>query len=179
MDLRVLVKTTVSEEEFISTWSFQYQYTQEHLYEDNIGKELTEKRIFELFEWKNGSVLSKNKIISVKENYINEKSNIPETTKIKDFLNKPGGAIWRIFWLHCLTVKKFPIYDQHVHRAMATILGWENTEISNYNKYKINSYLEKYVPFHAKFSKFNERNVDKALWAYGKFLSSNYKFKSI
>ena len=41
---------------------------------------------------------------------------------MQEFLNRPGGAIWRIFWLHVQHTQHFPIYDQHVHRAMAFLV---------------------------------------------------------
>jgi len=43
---------------FIDFWSKQYKYSNEHLYNENIGKDLTKDRILKLFEWKNGTPLS-------------------------------------------------------------------------------------------------------------------------
>jgi len=62
--------------EFVEFWSKQYSYSNEHIYDDNIGKELTEERILKLFHWKNGTPLSKLKLQSVKspilgKNYCN------------------------------------------------------------------------------------------------------------
>lgn len=86
--------------EFINFWSMLYEYGNEHLYDENIGKELTEERIWSLFIWKNGRPLSEKKRKSVEDNYINENITIPPNPSIlflQDYLNRPGGAIWRIF----------------------------------------------------------------------------------
>ena len=72
--------------------------------------------------------------------------------------------------------KKFPIYDQHVHRAMASLKGWKDIEIPSYNKKKIESYLINFLPFWGLFSDFKSKKVDKALWAYGRFLKLGYEF---
>ena len=94
---------------------------------------------------------------------------------LKEFLNRPGGAIWRIFWLHLQHPKLFPIYDQHVHRAMAFLQTGEREEIPDYDPQKVESYWRRYLPFHATFEGIESRSVDKALWAFGKFLKE-YRF---
>jgi hypothetical protein len=152
-DLPILKEAFVSASEFIDFWSRKYYYKNEYLYDDNIGKELTVERIWKLFLWKNGRPLSKKKEISVKNNFIDENILIPDSSGfITTYLNRPGGAIWRIFWLHCHRPDAYPIYDQHVHRAMARINGWQDPEIPYYNKKK----------------------VDEALWVYGKFLKTGF-----
>jgi hypothetical protein len=84
-----------------------------------------------------------------------------------------GGAIFRIFWLHCWRPELFPIYDQHVHRAMRFIEAGVREEIPGNDAQKIRSYLDNYLPFHAGFDGIAWRQVDKALWAFGKFLNEN------
>jgi hypothetical protein len=70
---------------------------------------------------------------------------------------------------------RFPIYDQHVHRAMAFIQTGALEEIPTDDAQKIASYIHRYLPFHATFAGIGiqsvNRAVDKALWAFGKFLS--------
>ena len=39
---------------------------------------------------------------------------------------------------------------------------------------KIEQYLNHYLPFFKQFTRFEQRKVDKALWAYGYFLKLNY-----
>jgi len=87
-----------------------------------------------------------------------------------------GGVIWTIFLLHCWQPVRFPIYDQHVHRAMVFIQTGAVEEIPPYGPRKINSYVREYLPFHATFDGIDNRSVDKALWAFGKFLADNRSF---
>jgi hypothetical protein len=50
-----------STSEFIAHWSAKYHYDFEDKYTNNIGRPLTVQSRSELFEWKNGSAISKNK----------------------------------------------------------------------------------------------------------------------
>lgn len=43
-------------------------------------------------------------------------------------------------------------------------------EIPQYDPRKIEPYINKYLPFHAQFSSIDGRTVDKALWAFVKFI---------
>jgi hypothetical protein len=162
--------------QFVEFWSLRYQYSQENLYIDNIGQELTEERIFNLFKWKNGTPLSNRKQASVRRNFVERRAELRHLTLNQgpiDFLAhfRNGGAIWRIFWLHCWQPPRFPIYDQHVHRAMALIQTGAPEEIPAYDPRKIDSYVRRYLPFHATLDRIDDRSVDKALWAFGKFLN--------
>lgn len=164
--------------QFVEFWSRRYVYSNEALYDDNIGRELTERRVLDLYEWKNGTPLSARKLASVRRNFIDRLDEIPQLgagTNAEDFLKRfaEGGAIWRIFWLHCWQPMRFPIYDQHVHRAMTMILGGVPQEIPEYDPRKIDSYIRKYCAFHATFAGIDGRSLDKALWSFGKFLSES------
>jgi hypothetical protein len=175
--LKILISKETNQLEFVNFWSKQYNYSNEYIYDDNIGKKLTEERILKLFQWKNGTPLSVLKLKSVKENYIADTTNFPENPSmdfIRNELLKAGGTIWRIFWIHCHYPKQFPIYDQHVHRAMAHIQGWDSIEIPNYNKKKVDLYLTKYLEFYNEFKGLPHKKVDEALWSYGKFLTQDY-----
>jgi hypothetical protein len=161
--------------QFIEFWSLRYAYPGENLYNDNIGRELTEERILALFEWKNGTPLSSRKRTSVLSNFVERRTELERfqaNQQAEDFLAhfSDGGAIWRIFWLHSWQPVRFPIYDQHVHRAMAFIETGEVEEIPPHDPRKIDSYISRYLPFHATFNGIDGRSVDKALWAFGKFL---------
>jgi hypothetical protein len=46
-------------------------------------------------------------------------------------------------------------------------------EIPRRDDDKINSYIGRYIPFHARFNGLPHRSVDKALWAFGKFVGEN------
>jgi hypothetical protein len=165
----------VNRQQFVEFWSLQYKYPEENLYLENIGKALTERRILELYQWKNGTPLSGRKRASVNRNFVQRKDELAQlqlNDSANDFLARftNGGAIWRIFWLHCWQPNRFPIYDQHVHRAMEFIENGVREEIPQYDPRKIESYINKYLPFHAQFSSIDGRTVDKALWVFGKFI---------
>lgn len=155
-------------EDFVSYWSSRYSYQNGDKYDDNINEPLTESSIMELFEWKNGSVLSAKKEKSVKDNYLPIFSGNKEDRYLNPY--ESGGAIWNIFYLHCLDPDKYPIFDQHTLRAMKYMQTKEiiNTDISDANKYKI--YKNEYIPFINSFSSIDKRTSDKALFAFGQFL---------
>jgi hypothetical protein len=163
---------------FVEFWSGRYSGYDDDFYEANLGQELTETRILDWFEWKNGRPLSAQKRNSVLKNFVartGELESIPANETPTQILNRfsDGGAIWRIFWLHCWQPTRFPIYDQHVHRAMRFIESGVLDEIPTNDREKILAYTEQYLPFHALFDGFPHRVVDKALWAFGKFIGEN------
>jgi hypothetical protein len=129
------------------------------------------------FEWKNGTPLSGPKKNSVLRNFVarrDELASLQDESPARLLAHfSEGGVIWRIFWLHCWQPKRFPIYDQHVHRAMQFIETGVKEEIPAKDEAKIRAYLEQYMPFHARFDGTPQRNVDKALWAFGKFIGEN------
>jgi hypothetical protein len=162
-------------ETFVGEWSQRYVDPREELYTLYIGRDLTPERIRALFVWKNGGPLSALKQTSVEKNYIARSSELAgfgETTTPGDFLQKfaHGGAIWRIFWLHCWKPERFPIYDQHVHRAMEYITAKRRGKIPTGDRMVVISYINRYLPFWAKLPVMPDRKVDKALWAFGKAL---------
>lgn len=165
--------------EFVDFWSTQYDIKMDMLYEQNITKPLTAEKIHNLFIWKNGSLLSELKAKSVQKNFIEKVdllAKMPSDVSAAEFLERfpNGGAIWRIFWLHCWQPERFPIYDMHVYRAMKFIETSDLVEISSSDPEKIDTYVNEYLPFHAKFTD-KPRDIDRALWAYGKFVKT-YKF---
>ncbi len=165
-----------NQQQFVEFWSLRYEYAEENLYIDNIGQELTEQRILDLYRWKNGTPLSDKKQASIHRNFIqrrNELAQCQPNDSANDFLARfsKGGAIWRIFWFHCWQPDRFPIYDQHVHRAMTFIETGATEEIPQYDPQKIEAYINRYLPFHARFAAIDGRTVDKALWAFGKFIN--------
>ena len=180
----------VSSTQFVQFWRHIYGDDQtEKLYSDNIRQELTDERILKLFEWKNGSRLPRHKEAAVRKNFIQRRGELDQLRpdqKIEDLVAyfPDGDVIFRIFWLHCWRPDRFPIYDQHVHRAMAFILSREREEIPADDTPKITAYIQQYMPFHATFDTIDipsldravDRTVDKALWAFGKFLADNPSF---
>jgi hypothetical protein len=162
---------------FIEFWSARYTGDDDEFYEANVGQELTEDRILEWFVWKNGGPLSERKRTSVLKNFVarrDELASLRDETP-QQFLAhfSKGGVIWKIFWLHCWQPKRFPIYDQHVHRAMRFIQSGVHQEIPKRDPDKTRAYIEQYMPFHAQFDGLPHRAVDKALWTFGKFIGEN------
>ncbi len=182
--LTALLPTRVSPTDFAAYWSDLYHDPREELYLENIGKPLTPNRVRALYLWKNGGKLSKIKGQSVEQNYIQrikEAETLPLDTPAANFLDafSDGGAIWRLFWLHCWQPNRYPIYDQHVHRAMTFIEQEKAEELNDCNdKEKISMYLNQFLPFSRKFKSIQPRTVDRALWAYGKFLKT-YRINSM
>lgn len=163
--------------QFVGFWSLRYRDPREDLYDQNIGQGLTEQRILDLYRWKNGGPLSSLKRESVLRNFVARRGELEQfhpDQEASDLLGlfADGGAIWRIFWLHCLQPRQFPIYDQHVHRAMEFIQTGAPEEIPARDPEKIDSYIRRYLPFYATFDGIDSqpRSVDKALLAFGKFL---------
>lgn len=160
--------------EFIDFWSSTYT-DDDKLYYENIDGDLTAQRIRKLFVWKNSMRLSGRKATSIESNFIGPWSMPkapPAESEIEVLLDyySGGGPIWRIFWLHCLAPQRFLIYDQHVHRAMTFIQNGSISEIAYGDASKIEDYKTRYIPFHATFERGSNRSVDKALWAFGRFL---------
>jgi len=178
MPLHIYQPIQTSAAEFIDFWSRRYRYAEAHLYDDNIGLGLTKQRILDLYRWKNNKDLSQKKLNSVIQNFIqrrNELSQFKDNLSANDILAHfaDGGAIWRIFWLHCFRPDQFPIYDQHVHRAMMFIQNGKAEEIPKSDPRKINAYIGEYLPFYERFVATDGRVVDKALWTFGKFIKEN------
>jgi hypothetical protein len=185
-----LIKVNADDSTFINFWASLYRYDLEDLYNNNISvKPFTDKAISALFAWKNGGELSKKKRRSVEQNYLPKKldesvtravqfsqnANLVELAQFaKDFLTTDfpqGGAIWRIFWLHCCN-QQFPIYDQHVHRSMVFLLEGRIEELSKFtDEKKIDLYVSKYLAFHRRFSA-EQRTIDRANYTFGRFLKA-------
>jgi len=164
-----------SRSEFVTFWRRFYASPLEDLYSENIAKPLTPDRIRSLFIWKNGSRLSERKGESVEKNYIqrlDELLKLPSHTPAGEFLEMfSGGAIWKIFLLHCWRPNCFPIYDQHAHRAMSHITNTEPQELGKMaDKGKIQIYIEQYIPFFKGFDNLNYVDVDRALWVFGRYV---------
>jgi hypothetical protein len=172
---------------FVEFWSALYDFGQDddEFYRQNVHKPLTEERIMEWFKWKNGmNRLAQQKLRSVQRNFVARRAEldtIPNDVSARALLDRfaSGGVIWRIFWLHCWRPERFPIYDQHVHRAMRFIQDGVIQEIPTTDRAKIETYLNDYLPFHTQFNHLDFRSVDKALWAFGKFLNENANFAEI
>lgn len=161
-------------DEFFDHWSSRYFYDSDELYMSNVGQPLTKESLEALFEWKNGMKLTKEKRASVHDNYPPSFSGDVE----KRYLNhkQGGGAIWNIFYLHCLAPLTWPIFDQHTYRAMKYLQTGKIIEIGTTNKQKYESYIQEYRPFLKSLGQSDPRKTDKALFAFGQFLKMAGKY---
>ena len=166
--------TLVTASEFVQFWDRLYTGYDEAVYRINIGPPLTPERIEALFTWKNARPLSARKRRSIQP-YLSGGERIgldASAGEFGEFLKRPGGVVWRIFWLHLQHPAGYPIYDQHVHRAMAFLSGRRALEIPRGVPAKVRAYLESYRPFFDRFAGCDRRQVDRALWTFGRFLKS-------
>ncbi len=169
----ILAVQLVDEQRFIEFWSARYPAKSDPVYQASIGKPLTEKRLLHLFEWKNGSRIARHKLASIRRNYVERRPVPPilgDSGSLLSFIQQPGGAIWRIFWLHCYCPLTYPIFDQHVYRAMRRLSTGCAAEVPASNAGKAAAYVGEYLPFHATLKWSNRKQVDEALWSYGKYL---------
>lgn len=176
---RECATTTAKFVEFwASQWGTKDRDEDEKRYIPHIGKPLTCESLSTLFRWKNQMPLSAKKLRRVSDfiKRLPELKKLPRTTAPKSFLERfdEGGAIWRIFLLHCWSAAKYPIYDQHVHRAMIFICEKRREEIGGWpDQKKIETYLDKYIPFFNRFSTDKSQEVDRAFMVLGRFIKNS------
>lgn len=170
--------------EFIAFWQPVYSYMdKDYLYADTINKEqFSAEDIYNLFEWKNGMKtnghIKKEKSI----NHVVEQRNIINILKKKFEQNlfdekfDKMSAVWRIFLMHIISPEHYPIFDQHVYRAFIYLREKRLGEIPKTNKQKFSVYDEyrEFIEKEFLSSGMPKRSIDQALWAFGKFLKTNY-----
>lgn len=193
MEYIIFKNQTTSLNEFIDFWKQLYVDTNDKLlYSPTIAKhEFDGTDIQKLYEWKNQSILSSKKQKSLDEkikgklNLINQlktQENIDLDVFNEDFSNLKT-AVWRIFLLHIIKPEKFPIYDQHIHRAYNFIHGLPYQDIDDKikDKLKLDFYFKKYLPFiNDECKGISLKKIDEAMYCFGQFLKQkkyNYFFK--
>ncbi len=126
--------------EFIEYWSGIYDDPHEHLYEDNIEKQLTSDSLINLYTWKGGGAHFLNKK-GIEDNYITPLKSYRECPPTRKYLEDRylthirkgkklnttgGGVIFNIVYMHILSKNQefkkiltdvYPIFDMHVYRA--------------------------------------------------------------
>ncbi len=87
--------------------------------------------------------------------------------------NSGFGFIWGLFILHSFYPKIYPLYDQHVYRAYKYIQN-PNTVLTNAAPNSWSEYHKYTKIFKDLVSResSSEIKVDRALWAYGKYLKT-------
>lgn len=153
---------------FVEHWASKYDIPGDGKYLQCIGRPLTQDSLKTLFEWKNGSTISNAKTASIATNYPLEFSGNQRARYLNH--RQPGGAIWNIFYLHCLDHREWPIFDQHTYRAMRHLQSAEFVELGTTNRQKYIAYESEYIPFLSQFSASDPRSLDRALFTYGQFL---------
>ncbi len=180
--VKLLLRSEITKEEFINYWSRFYSYELEHLYDERITKKVyTKQDVEEFYIWKNGGNLSKKKKDALEQHIL---KNIETINRLKKDLSlatfekefKSVSAIWKIFLLHIIAPDDYPIFDQHVGRAFHYLTSSQITQMPLSNTEKERLYFEQYVPFFNKLSNrsVSRKKLDEALWAFGKFLKTNY-----
>ena len=169
-------------ENFIQQWSTFYKYDKMELYTDNIDREVLEKEhLIQLYQWKNGTNLSKKKLESLENKILSKLDTIndfKQNLKIAKFLDEFDNVsfVWKIFLLHIVSPNQYPIYDQHIHRAFLFLNSdnqYRDIENTMSEKDKCRFYFKVYLPSVEELRKkynFSIRDLDKALFTLGQFL---------
>lgn len=165
--------------EFLEHWSAKYPDPSRRdtgLYDPYVGKPLTEESRRKLFEWKNGSRLSDGKSKSVEAHY--PLSPPPGEELASKYLDAraDGGAIWNIFYMHCVAPQMWPIFDQHTFRAMSFMKTGAIEEIPSAKAKIYEIYKDEYVPFVNTLAA-DQRTIDKALYTFGQFLKIVQRYR--
>jgi len=180
-----IISNTGTIKQFVDCWREYYNAYSEDIYSTHITNDpLEEEDIRVLFKWKNGMSLSGSKTKVLESKVLNRLDVINELRNERDIdfdsLNeqfKDLAAIWRIFVMHIINPFEFPIFDQHVYRAMRFLKNNRVEDLKNDDLVKIELYKNGYLPFYKDLvSGLDDlRSCDKALWAFGKFLAQAKK----
>lgn len=185
--------------EFVAFWRHFYdheKYPEEsYNYNLNEGHTLTEQNVSELLAWKFGdatlapeqrrkSVSGWLSLIQRNLSWLNELRSRLDEDAIANYVTKAlnevrtieDSLVVAIFLLHIAKPEQIPIFDRYVRAA------WYY--ISKHRAASAPELLGEYVPYRRFFCEFREkscsesREVDKALWAFGKFLSDVTRLQS-
>jgi hypothetical protein len=178
--------------DFISSWSKLYdegEYSETD-YQANLNRNglLKPDNIQYLFLWKNGMKLSAGKQRTpdkavAKIATLNSFRQLPSVNE-SDFLKfwqfacsiVGSGLVFRIFLAHIARPDDFPIVDRYVLRAWNFLI---NNTIEEPEETVVNYlYYREFVLDLKRQSGKSFREIDKALMAFGQFLSTQY-FKSL
>ena len=167
-------------QEFISFWSKLYAYDNAGLYDKIHYKVLSEKDIKDLYQWKNGMKLSQAKEKSLDTKIIkklNIINSLRATTEfdlnyfLKEF--KKVSVVWKVFLLHIISPSKYPIYDQHTHRAYRFMnkQASDGIKASMNESVKLKFYFKEYYPFVKESNIKDLKKMDEAFFAFGQFIN--------
>lgn len=169
---------------FLDHWADRYDQVEqdEKLYDPFIGRvDLRSdlKALETLFQWKNGTPISQGKLASIRSNYFDCWTEDADLESRFLAPSKGGGPIWNIFYLHCRAPDRYPIFDQHAHRAMIymqeRVICGALTDKPKGCIYE--AYKNRYVPFFQQVGR-DQRTIDRALFSFGQFLKHAKRFWS-
>jgi hypothetical protein len=87
-----------------------------------------------------------------------------------------SGVVWNIFLAHLLSDGKRPIFDQHTWRACCSMTAIRCKELGSIrSRERMNAYLEYEKWFNSILGNCDPRVLDRALMAYGQFLSGQFR----
>jgi len=128
----------------------------------------------ELFEWKNGGPLSRRKQRAVEAVTFRIWTAWKATSSIPKHFK--SGAVWNIFLAHLLSEGNRPIFDQHTWRACCGLTSIRCEELAEmWPRKRYQAYAEYERWFKIIVVDVNSRTMDRALMAYGQFLSSQFR----
>ena len=184
----ILTKQEAAPVDFVEFWAKWYNDKYEPAYRQYISEPLTPESVRTLLAWKAMSITRKSieagehpfveAVIANLEHFQSIPLNTPEDAD-KFLTNelKGKGMIWKIFTLHILNPGKYPIFDQHVYRAMVYLKTGEIKEIPESNEEKQLKYIKEYLPFYnVEHEHYDDRKLDKALFSFGQFLKKTRWF---
>lgn len=174
------------ERAFIEYWSAVYWTTTKvnPFYDQVVGQpSFSKSDIRGLFDWKNGIPINghRQKTASV-EWVLRHLTMVNELKQSfdKEVFDEHFGrmsAIWQIFLLNLIDHRRFPIFDQHVYRAYRFITDRIIADkIPGTRQRQLELFHGKYIPFFngIRPPRMPVRQVDRALWTFGRFLKSRY-----
>lgn len=176
-------------DEFIHDWSLRYDYQNgEQDYDGNINQQWinlnnqdNETRLWTLFKWKFVNNRNGENVLGKIEWFANQRQLHANAAIIVDNAEQEytnldtTSPIYDIFFMHCLDRVNWPVYDQHTHRAMRYMMHGHQ---ENFSDPSMDVYLNIYKNFvFDQLAYGNQdsgylRKIDKALFAFGKFLKS-------
>ncbi len=199
---------------FIKHWADLYEMQNKNIecfYEENINREPTTDTIECLYIWKNGGNLFSNQQKGINDRYKEPLrgylENPPTHKKLEEVYldykdDKSGGMIWNIFYLHIISKNsklnkkleyEYPIFDQHVYRAMCFMkskeLGLNDfRELESHQRTRIFKEYWNYIEFYNGIKKDTDkyfkkaddvhgRKIDRALFLFGKNIKEAPPFK--
>lgn len=167
---------------FVSKWSKAYDNYDEKRYFDNINTVFDNWNCFrEMFAWKNGmgDKIAPQKLKLVERFWdrqdilVQLKANFSWDLYEEVFEPAKTSNIWKLFLLHLINPKLFPIYDQHVYRFYTFHKKGVIKEISKNHNERYLSYKNDYLDWFRETkdsNKLDPKKMDEAFFSFGKMI---------